>query len=305
MMFKSKIKRRLAQPSGTLFVGLAVACTLMALPQSWQISMRDAVTALLRPGQRAALQVRDVTASTSAWLTAHFDVTARLTQAEAELKRLRDENERLAAELAIARAEQASLAATEDDATKETDSLLKAHCIPARVLGRQGRAFLARHHLLDVGTGDGVECEDFVVDRPALIDRGQHAPVVAGQLVLAGHRVYGKVVESGKRTSRVCGVCEPGYRDLVAIGSVSGPQGLLEGTGEELAKIRLVEITQPVAVDDLVYTTSGAGVVAVPLVCGRVVRVEQSTGAAHWDIWMEPAVATIPQCVAVLSVQLR
>jgi hypothetical protein len=100
-------------------------------------------------------------------------------------------------------------------------------------------------------------------------------------------------------------VTEPGYRDLVRLGE-SGPQGVLEGTGEPLARVRLVEVTEPVAMGDGVYSTAGKGFLPEPLLYGRVVRVERPVGAAHWEIWMEPAADPHQtEEVAVLRVELN
>ena len=41
---------------------------------------------------------------------------------------------------------------------------------------------------------------------------------------------------------------------------------------------------------DAVYSIAGKGFLAEPLLCGRVVRLERPVGAAHWEIWMQPAV---------------
>jgi hypothetical protein len=42
-----------------------------------------------------------------------------------------------------------------------------------------------------------------------------------------------------------------------------------------------------------------------PLLCGRVARVERPVGAAHWEIWMQPAMAADePTRVSVLTIEL-
>ena len=84
-----------------------------------------------------------------------------------------------------------------------------------------------------------------------------------------------------------------------------GSEGVLEGTGEPLARVRLIPVTEPVEVGDEVYTGAAAGVLARPLLYGRVVRVERPIGAAHWEIWMEPAVDGRPERVAVLRIELN
>jgi cell shape-determining protein MreC len=299
---RATLQTRLTTPSRLLAMGLLVSALLALLPGRWTAPTRGATAALLRPGQTAALGLRRRAARATTWVRCHFQAAGRLAEAEAELQRLAEENRRLAAELAVA---QTRLSDPMDDAQNNEDRLLSARCVPARVLGRQARAFLGRHHLLDVGSRDGIEPDALVVDAPGLIDRGRDAEIQPGQLVLAGRRIWGKIIELGSQTSVVRGVTEPGYRDLVQLGSARGPQGILEGTGEPLARIRLVEVTQPVSVGDPVYAAAGKGVLTVPLLYGRIVRLERPVGAAHWDIWMQPAVADEPERVAVLRTELN
>jgi cell shape-determining protein MreC len=308
----------LTSPAGTLGVGLTVAITLALLPGRLSGSIRGAAGTLLRPGQVAASGLRRHGAQAATRIKSHFQTAARLAEAETELKRLRQENGRLAAELAATRGppfgrcpvpgERAPRSRPSDatgDPGDDHARLLLARCVPARVLGRQARAFLGRHHLLDVGSQAGIEPGALVVDDSGLIDRGRDAGLAPGQLVLAGQQVWGKIVELGSQTSVVRSVAAAGYRDLVRLGDPRGPQGILEGTGEPLARVRLVEVTEPVAVGDPVYTAAGKGVLPGPLLYGRIVRLERPKGAADWEIWMQPAVAGEPERVAVLRTELN
>jgi len=293
---------KLAAPAATLGLGLLTAMVLAVLPASCTDPIRNAAATLLRPGQRAALGLRRQGERATVAVRAHFQTAARLADAQRELTRLRAENERLGAQLAAART-QPPLPSGDTD-HDDAQRLLQTRSVPARVLGRQARAYLARHHLLDVGSAEGVEPDALVVASPALIDRGRDAELKPGQLVLHGRQVWGKIVELGSQTSTVRALTEPGYRDLVAVGSPSGPQGILEGTGKPLARIRLVEATEPLAVGDPVYTAAGQGVLPASLLYGRIVRLERPVGN-HWEIWMQPAVADPPQQVAVLRIELN
>jgi len=283
-------------------MGLVVLAVLALLPGRWTAPTRGATATLLRPGQTAALGLRRHAKRATIWVNCHFQAAGRLAEVEVELQRLAEENRRLAAELTAAQTRPPD---PTDDARSDEDRLLLARCVPALVLGRQARAFLGRHQLLNVGSREGIEPDALVVDCPGLIDRGRDADLATGQLVLAGQRVWGKIVELGSQTSVVRGVTEPGYRDLVQLGSARGPQGVLEGTGEPLPRIRLVEVTQPVSVGDPVYASAGKGVLSVPLLYGRIVRLERPVGAAYWNIWMQPAVADEPEEVAVLRTELN
>ena len=70
--------------------------------------------------------------------------------------------------------------------------------------------------------------------------------------------------------------------------------------------MRSIDVTEPVAEGDLVFSAGLSGVVAEPLLYGRVVRVERPAGASSWEIWVQPAVpAAGPGEVLVLRTELR
>jgi cell shape-determining protein MreC len=285
-------------------IGLALAGGLMLLPHRWSAAVQGELLAWLRPGQLAVLSLREHGGRLLAQATAHFDTVDRLAEAERECRRLAERNRRLEAELVLATSQSTHPAPTTGD--PGVDQLLKARCVEARILGHLGRQFLGRHHLLDVGSESGIQADAPVLQpTPQLIDRGDDAGLKPGQPVISQGRVCGKVVRVGRHTSLVQTLTEPGYRDLVRLGP-SGPEGVLEGTGEPLVRIRLVEVTEPVSVGDVVLSTAGQGVAAEPFVYGRVVRVERSVGAAHWDIWMQPAVQPTPaDRLAVVRIELN
>jgi len=281
--------RMLTSPHAALAVGLVLAVGLTVVPLRWSDVIKGHVAAVLRPGQVAVLSLREHGGWIVGRVKSHFGTTAQLAEAERERKRLAEENRRLAAELAAERSRRSGPVENVDDDSPGRQ-LLSAQCVEARVLGQLARAYLDRRHLLDVGSEAGIQPHAPVVEiPPEMIDQGGDAGLRTGQLVLAGGRVWGKVVQVGRHTSVVCAVTEPGYRDLVRLGN-AGPQGILEGTGEPLPRIRLVEVTEPAAVGDPVYCTAGKGILREPLLCGSIVRVERPVGAAHWEIWMRPAV---------------
>ena len=308
-----ELKRRLASPAALLAVGVVLGVGFVLAPASLSDAVKGRVAALLRPGQLAVLGLRERGGRLLALAETHFHTANQLAEVRRQRDRLEQENRRLAAELAAAQGRLPDPA--DGPAGEAAGPLLRTRCVEARVLGQQARAYLGRHHLLDVGSGAGVEPDALVVEAPpGLIDQGGSAGLEAGQLVLSQGRVWGKVVTVGPATSTVRTVIEPGYRDLVRLAGPNaenthrpaGPQGILEGTGEPLARIRLIEVTEPVAPGDLVYTAAGQGLLPQPLLYGRVVRVRRPVGAAHWDIWMEPAVTPgRPEHVAVLRTKLN
>jgi cell shape-determining protein MreC len=306
-------KKRLTAPAGLLAVALAAAGGLMLLSERHAEAVKGIVAEALRPGQRGMLRVR----SWADWgvrrVTAQLDLDAELAESERRREWLEEENRRLSVELMAERSRLSGEPTRPGDGAERP--LLSARCVEARVLGHQAQAFLSDRRILDVGSRDGVRRDALVIDSPAsLIDLGRIAGVEPDQLVLSQGRVWGKIVHVGPQTSTVLTIAEAGYRGMVRLADPGsgngpprlGPQGILEGTGEPLARIRLVEVTEPVSVGDAVYATDGGGILPEPPLCGHVVRVEQPVGAAHWEIWMEPAVGSVePQHVAVVRPELN
>lgn len=303
-MHGGKLRCLVTSPAAALAVALGLAVGLLLVPRRWSAVMKGHVAAVLRPGQVALLSVRDQSSRVVARARSHLGTAAQLAEAERERERLAEENRRLAAELAVALSRHS--VTPQDSRDDSADRLLNARCVKARVLGEMARAFLGRHCLVDVGSQAGIQPEaPVLLAPPEIVDQGRDAGLKAGQLVLTGCRVWGKVVEVGPATSVVRTVTEPGYRDLVRLGD-SGPQGILEGTGQPLARIRLVEVTEPVAVGDPVYSTAGKGFLPEPLLYGEIARVERPVGAAHWEIWLKPAAGSQPvDRVAVLRIEFN
>ena len=290
-----------------LFVasGLAFAVILALLPPELADLTRGPVTAILAPAQRGLAAARRAGHQASALVRARFEDVEEAARHQFEHQRLAQENQRLRAELQTA-CDQVRLLTQHD---LQNPPLLAGRCIPARILGAPAQTYLVRYHLLDAGKARGVETGSTVLQPSiSLIDRGQRVGIEGGNVALVGSRVWGKVVSTDAHTSTVCPVTEPGFRDLVRLATTTadgrtlrfGAKGILEGTGEPLARLRMVETTEPVAQGDQVYSMAGQGFVDVPLLCGRVVRVERPPGAGHWDIWVAPATDQTPEDLAIL-----
>lgn len=301
-------------PVAALIAALVASAAIGWMPAAWSSAARGTVAAWLRLGQIAAIAVRRQVTLGTRRVRQRFQTTAGWTEMETELAALREENDRLSDELAAARNNPCGPPKPSSEDAPEP--LLRADYVEARVLGQQAIAYLSRRQLLDVGQRGGAEPDALVVaaQRPTLIDCGRDHRLKPGQLVLREARVWGQIVEVGPYTSVVRTVTEPGYRDVVRLVGPSaaaehhyeGPQGVLEGAGPMGGRIRLVPVTEPVSVGDLVYTAADQGIQAEPFFYGRVTRVKRSVGAADWEIWMELAAHTgAPQRVAVLRTELN
>jgi cell shape-determining protein MreC len=297
-------------PALTLLVAMAAAVVVGSLPRTWSSAAREAMAICLRPGQIAAIAVRSQVALGMRHVRQHFLLPSGRTEMEAELAAICDENDRLRDKLTVARNELRTARNSLSGGVSEP--LLQAGCVEARVLGQQAIAYLSRRVLLDVGRHGGIEPDALVVSqRPTLIDCGRDHRVKPGQLVLCEGEVWGQVTEVGPYTSVVRTVTEPGYRGLVRLVSPSKhragePQGVLEGVGPREARIRLVPVTEPVSVGDLVYAAADQGIQTEPLLYGRVVRVGRSPGEADWEIRVEPAAcASVIERVTVLRTEIN
>ncbi len=287
-------------PPRALAVALAVAMVLAVLPPSWLAPAQGWTLAALRPGQRIAVAVVDFGHRLNTRFVSHFGNAAELAAARREAERLADENRLLTRRLD---ALQRRIADADAERPEADRALLRLGGIEARVLGQQARGYLARQKLLDMGSLHGVEPGALVLDGAAILDRGGEHGVQPGYLVLDTGRVWGRVIRTGPNTAVVRIVTAPGFRDVVRLRSSRGPEGILEGNGEPLCRIRMIATTEPAAPGDDVFAASLAGLDAPAPHYGVIERVEQAVGAAHWDIWMRPAAGSSQERVVVVSVQ--
>ncbi|HEV3415926.1 MAG TPA: rod shape-determining protein MreC [Pirellulales bacterium] len=309
--------RRITSPPGLLAISLGTAAMLYFLPARLTEPARNAWAACLQPAQSITAGVVGFSSDKLAWLHTGFEDRIRLATAEQNLAELQERNRRLEAALDAARVLAADSSASAVTGSP-TEPLLRSDAIAARVLGHAAQTFLRGSQLLDVGSRVGASPGALVIDGDlaaadarSLIDAGHDLGLESGRMVLAGRRVWGKLATVGAHTSLVRRTTDSGYRDTVQLAHRDGgqlrlgPRGVLVGIGDRLCQIELVAATEPVSMGDEVYTV-GDGVLPAPLLYGSVVRVERPAAAAHWQIWMQPAVgADEPREVAVLRMELN
>jgi cell shape-determining protein MreC len=290
---------------------LAAATGLAWLPAHAADSVRQIMRSTLRPGLLLTAASRQ-TVEAGLSLLGNLGSSARhAALLERELEQTRQQRGQLAAELVWLRSQNLEHRSTEEQLLPGSP-LVATRLLPARVLGRQAQRFLHSQGILDAGSDAGIAMGDLVLDLPpAIVDRGAASGATSGQLVLSGRRVWGKVARVDPQLCTVRRATDAGFRDLVRVaqpkgnGLSIGPRGVLEGTGKPLCRLRLVSVTQSVAAGQLVITDGGEGLLDGALLYGSIERVEQPSGAAHWDIWVRPAIGPeLPHAVSILMAEL-
>lgn len=304
-------------PRVRLAAALAIALGLMLLPDRATAPVKRLAAAALAPGQSLAADGRQrLIRRWELWQWQFAAAEAQRAAAE-ELAELRRRHAELATALSLALSRSANPPAAPGESTATGAPLLAADLVRARVLGPQARAFLARQEVLDAGSRQGLQPGSpvFAAAPPrtdeSLLDQGRNAGLEADDLVLAGRSIAGKLIEVASQTATMQRLTEPGYRDLVRLVRTSGEpprlgaKGVLEGTGEKLCRVSMIEITEPVSPGDLVVAADAGGG-SLPGVYGRVTRAERRPGDAHWQIWMTPAVGGMaPEQVEILRLKLN
>jgi cell shape-determining protein MreC len=293
--------RRHEIPFRPLVTVVVAALLLGCLPQRASIALKDAGRAVLAPGQQVA---QSVLAHVASWFRTweyRADSAGELRRLQRLVERLNEQNEAL--RLSLRQQSHEPLAA------EQPTSLLGLRAVEARVLGERGQAFLRGAAIMSGQRIPDLMTGSLAVDfAPAVIDQGENVSLAAGDMVLAGGRIWGKLIEVGPQTALVRRIDSVGYRGLVQIGHTADgawkplARGILEGTGNRLCRIRLVDATAPVAVGDMVFAAEEQGLIDSALIYGRIERAELAPGAAHWQLWMSPAAdSELPTKLTILQ----
>ena len=306
---------------------LVCSAALLLLPASATSAARWAWQCAIGPARTVVAQACERGVDYASALAATWSDTRDAARLRLEVDRLKRQVAELEARERVALLDQSrgtlatAGAATPATETPSSDPLLRPALIEARVLGPLAQAWLVERRLVDRGSRAGVQDGALVLapSRP-LLDRGRDAELAPDHFVLAGGRVWGRVLRLGQWTSEVRRVTDEGYRDLVTLHSpqqnsrndsnsalAAAPRGILEGGGGPLCRVRLIAADEPVAVGDIVLSASAQGYCDGALVYGEVVRAECPAGANHWDVWVRPALdpEEVPDAVAVLRVEFN
>lgn len=260
--------------------------------------LRVFVRDVLRPGQLTARRIANSSRRWAESLPIWSSDAARDRILERELQALRLESRQLQLESARLREDIAKLSGQDPffPTRSELPPLVMPRLVEARVLGEETAALWRERgrKLLSVGTTNLISESALVLDdtRP-LVDLGADARLSPGDAVYAGRVAVGKIAEAGRFSSTLRLVTDPAYSGCARLarrtsrGLVFGSEGTLVGDGSELCRLR--HITDPVNVDDEVYTGSADGLVRWPMYYGKVVRAELDAGSREWSVWVKPA----------------
>ncbi len=176
--------------------------------------------------------------------------------------------------------------------------LLISDLVTAEVIGAEQRRLLRQRLIVSTEASERFTEDSLVVDAEPLplLDQGADRGIVEESPVYAGRCVVGRIAAVGRWTSTVRPITDADYRGRAQIlrtsgdGSAYGPEGILEGTGESLCRLRHIDRTESVEVGEEIYTGGRSASLPYPMYYGTVVRAELAPTDREWNIWVRPAV---------------
>jgi cell shape-determining protein MreC len=273
-----------------------VGAGLLLIPAEATRALRTRVRDALRPGQMA---VNVAARHVRAWQAPAVGFTGAPGESgtsNEETRLLRLQNRRLELRAARLRERVEQLTAQQGlvPSSASFPPLVTARLVEARILGEETSSLWRGRKLLSAGAINEIAESALVLDdaRP-LVDLGADALLAEGDAVYAGRTVIGKIAEVGRFTSTLRQVTDPAFSGRARLarrtsrGLVFGAEGTLIGDGTDLC--RLKHMTDPVNVDDEVFTGGADGLVPYPMYYGKVVRAELDSGASEWSVCVRPA----------------
>jgi len=122
-----------------------------------------------------------------------------------------------------------------------------------------------------------------------IINRGSEDGLAIGQYVLANESVIGTICKADNRTARVRLITDPASQIAVKIEGLNKDR-ILQGTGNDSAKVKLLPTKYRVEVDEVVYAQKKPGFLSTPVIIGTVAQCESNKdNPLLWDITVKPA----------------
>ncbi len=222
-------------------------------------------------------------------LTDVSDLQNALLENELQRRQLLIENARLHNELRRRREQSAA-------GTFDIDPLVTFVAVPANILSHSGLSGNVRELIVDAGRASQLKPSDLLVDGSGiLLDQGKQQGIEAGQRVVSGMTVVGRIKEVSQWVALVQPVAHENFSAAVQLvrnspqGAAFGAEGLLVGIGNGLCRVSGIAYTEAVSVGDEVFSADINGINGPRLYYGKVVRAEFSAGG-EWDVQVKPAV---------------
>lgn len=280
---------------------VAVAADRMQLLSDLRVVLHDA----LSPGR---LLAASITAPVSLTETAPADdrqagpQQMQLREAEQQCRQLLIENAQLRNRLRRLK--------LSDGHSERHARLAGFDLVAAQILSRSGMPSGLQQAMIDAGRVHGLTRSELILDAEGvLLDLGDHSGIEAGQPVLDGSVVLGRVVRAGRWVSQLLPVTDPSFSARVRLLRPSGGprqavvDGMLEGTGDG-CRIVGVSSTASVAVGDEVFSSDINGIAGPRLYYGKVTAARfESAGEWAIDVAVAGRLEDVNQ-VAVVVPQL-
>jgi cell shape-determining protein MreC len=124
-----------------------------------------------------------------------------------------------------------------------------------------------------------------------VIDCGQDCHLSKGQFVLADNSIIGSISDVWSQTAEVRLITHPKSKIAVKIGRLS-IDAVMRGEGNGRARIRLIPMKYKVRAGDEVFALKAAGLLAAPMIVGRVSNCRtDDSNPLLWDITVKPVCA--------------
>lgn len=288
-MRADKIRHRMwLGASGIFLLSLLVSIADRAgILNAFRPTLHDA----LSPGRLMVLAMSSRTPTPSHDSKPRNEVlVATQLQSEKLLRQLMIENARLRRDLKLEKTNSSLIQTIEP-----LSSLTQFDLIQASVISSGGMPNSLRDLIVDAGKSAGLTRSELVLagDGP-ILDAGSEDSVAAGDRVLTGAIVLGRIDKAARWVSLVQPVHALGFKAQVMLlrqtpdGLHFGATGMLEGTGEGECTLTGIPHTEAVAVGDEVISADVNGVRGPQLYFGRVTRAEFLAGG-QWDVRVQPA----------------
>ncbi len=285
--------------AGLLPVFLFACWLISMIPASWQSSARAMLLDAIQPVQLA-----------KQWAINQYhqlSTTDQLAvaQLQQKLQHQRDNYQLLLRQKELQLVSALNKKSDRQDAKLSPFNMLKSQSwaqtevIRAEVLSGSQRKFLHRQLLIESSQKTASQIDQLVLlpanhDDSLVIDHGEVSGLTGNLPVFAGQCIVGSLMDVGQQVSRVRLVIDPEYRGRARIlrklneGLAYGPEGVLEGTGEELCKLRYIGKAESVRVGDDVYTADPTTSSSAPMYYGRIEKVDLQPNSHEWTVWVRP-----------------